>query len=453
MPKGIPKNGINKGWFKKGRTVPESERKKISENHPKFWFGKKRENLHSEEYKKNLSKKMKGEGNPFYGKKHTEKTKKKISLKSKENYKNNKQFIALQFKKGQFAKENHPNWKGGITPLRTALYYSDKHKKWRESVFNRDNFICQDCGKKNCYLEAHHIKEFHKILKQNKIETIEQALKCKELWNINNGKTLCKDCHNKTKKGLPKKLPRCLISCPIYSGKDYIIERFINRIKELTYENYDILLVDNSKEIDFAKKVKSLGVNVVKLKYDENSKKRLVSSRNYIRDYVLKNDYDYFFSLECDVIPPKDIIEQLLAHDKKVVGGWYYICEEPNIRPCLAREWTLVDMKFTYKPISNDLAENKLIKVHLGSFGCSLIHRSVLEEIKFKAYPTMPHHDDTWFYFDCEKKGIDVFVDTDLLVPHFQDHKWSEIDKVNRLDDFEKMRLKEEETKYEVINI
>ena len=66
--------------------------------------------------------------------------------------------------------------------------------------------------------------------------------------------------------------PKVLVGCPIYDGKDYIIDRYIERIKNFTYENYDILLVDNSKTKDFAKKVKDLGVPVVKLKWMENSK-------------------------------------------------------------------------------------------------------------------------------------------------------------------------------------
>ena len=90
-------------------------------------------------------------------------------------------------------------WKGGITPVNTKIRNSFKYRQWRSDVFTRDNFICQECGKGKCYLEAHHLKEFHKIIKDNDIKTFLQGMTCEELWNINNGITLCSICHNKTK--------------------------------------------------------------------------------------------------------------------------------------------------------------------------------------------------------------------------------------------------------------
>ena len=63
-------------------------------------------------------------------------------------------------------------------------------------VYKRDNFICQNCGKYGCYLEAHHKESLSKILEKNKILNIEKALNCNELWNIDNGITLCTDCHS-----------------------------------------------------------------------------------------------------------------------------------------------------------------------------------------------------------------------------------------------------------------
>lgn len=241
-----------------------------------------------------------------------------------------------------------------------------------------------------------------------------------------------------------EKLPKILICTPTYEGKGYILDRFVERIKEFTYSNYDILFIDNSKDDEYFNRIKSLGVPVEKSKWHEQSKIRLTNAQNLMRKRFLEGDYDYMFSLEQDLLPPKDIMEQLLAHNKDVVSGWYYITNVP--RPCLCREWTLIDMKFfQMSPLLTNMAENKLMKCFSGSFGVSLIKRKVIEEIKFKSYVGFPHHSDTWFYFDCEKKGFEVWVDTDLLVPHFQDYQWGNIMSKDKELDQEKMRLKLED--------
>jgi 5-methylcytosine-specific restriction endonuclease McrA len=85
-------------------------------------------------------------------------------------------------------------------------------------VFKRDNYTCQTCGIKNgqgktIYLEPHHIKpfcvifeEFLSSYKQYTIENdkeilVQLANDYKPFWDITNGKTLCKECHDKTKLG------------------------------------------------------------------------------------------------------------------------------------------------------------------------------------------------------------------------------------------------------------
>jgi len=98
--------------------------------------------------------------------------------------------------------EKSPFWRGGKDrTIRLLIYDHYKTRQWRSKVFERDNWICQTCRKRGCFLEAHHIKPFYKILEENNIKDLTQAIKCKELWNINNGVTLCKDCHNLTKQG------------------------------------------------------------------------------------------------------------------------------------------------------------------------------------------------------------------------------------------------------------
>jgi len=235
--------------------------------------------------------------------------------------------------------------------------------------------------------------------------------------------------------------PKILIGCTTYEGKDYVLERYVERVKNLTYDNYDVLFIDNSKGDEYSKKIKSLGMNVIKSTWNEQSKIRLTNAQNLMRKKFLEGDYTHLFILEQDLIPQKDIIERLLEHNKDVVSGWYYITAVP--RPCLSREWTLVDMKFCPKqPLMIDMAKEKLMKCFSGSFGVSLIKRKVLAEIKFKAYNHFTQHADTWFYFDCDKKGFKVYVDTGLLVPHFQDYKWEEILDKDKEIEQENLKLK-----------
>lgn len=75
----------------------------------------------------------------------------------------------------------HPNWKGGITPIRKAIQSSLEYRLWRTAVFERDNYTCVWCGVRGAYLEADHIKPF--------------ALFPELRFAIDNGRTLCKPCH------------------------------------------------------------------------------------------------------------------------------------------------------------------------------------------------------------------------------------------------------------------
>ncbi len=157
--------------------------------------------------------------NPFKGKRRksfTKEHKLKMSLSSKGKVPWNKNKVGLQkmsletrekmslSAKRRVLEGRHPNFNGWITPLYHQIRTCFKYRQWRSDVFTRDNFTCQECGKKGGTLNSHHIKEFNIIIRENNIKKLEQALNCEELWNINNGITLCKECHNLTKNGNQK---------------------------------------------------------------------------------------------------------------------------------------------------------------------------------------------------------------------------------------------------------
>src|SRR3989338_8075490 len=115
-----------------------------------------------------------------------------------------------------------------------------------------------------------------------------------------------------------------LVGSPVSKHHKYCAPQYLEMLKNLSYSNYDVLLVDNSDTEDFYNEIKDK-VLIVRFGYDkETIKERMVASRNYIREYVLKNGYDYFMDIDQDVIPPKDVIERMLAHKKDFVTGIYY---------------------------------------------------------------------------------------------------------------------------------
>lgn len=79
---------------------------------------------------------------------------------------------------------SNPSWKGGITPSNALIRSSTSMNDWRKSVFERDDYTCKVCNSKGGELQAHHILAFAKF----------PALR----FDLDNGLTLCKQCHRKT---------------------------------------------------------------------------------------------------------------------------------------------------------------------------------------------------------------------------------------------------------------
>jgi len=215
--------------MKIGQKHTELSKLKIKLNNAKYWLGKKRNSL-SKEWKNKIAKSNK---NKIRSKETKEKiskgrlrrkerlgflnsieTRKKISLKNKGKHSNpNTEFKkgSIPWNKGKpfirMKRRNNPLWKGGITPLVNQIRNSIKYQEWRQQIFIRDNFTCQECKiKSGCghtiYLEAHHITSFHKLIQEAKeymslLSWYDACMLYTPLWDISNGITYCKRCHRK----------------------------------------------------------------------------------------------------------------------------------------------------------------------------------------------------------------------------------------------------------------
>jgi 5-methylcytosine-specific restriction endonuclease McrA len=93
-----------------------------------------------------------------------------------------------------------------IKSIYDTIRNSVKYKIWRQMVYVRDNFTCQDCNDNTGgNLRVHHKKPFIVLLEEAKnymllLSLYEASMLYVPLWNIDNGVTLCENCHEKRHK-------------------------------------------------------------------------------------------------------------------------------------------------------------------------------------------------------------------------------------------------------------
>ena len=97
----------------------------------------------------------------------------------------------------------HWNWKGGRPRER---FRDPRYIAWRNGVLERDGYRCQLCGRQCAKYErglaAHHIEEW--------------ATTPGRRFDVDNGLTLCRDCHMRLHGHAPK--PKALVACACGCG-------------------------------------------------------------------------------------------------------------------------------------------------------------------------------------------------------------------------------------------
>ena len=132
------------------------------------------------EYRKKLSiaqkKLAKNRIHPMLGRKHTEESKKLMSIN----------------RTGKLAKENHPSWKGGISKDMDKKRKNSEYRYWRKKCLERENFTCQISGQFGGRLVVHHINNFSEFpelryeISNGFVMTEELHLKFHSMYGVHN---------------------------------------------------------------------------------------------------------------------------------------------------------------------------------------------------------------------------------------------------------------------------
>lgn len=227
------------------------------------------------------------------------------------------------------------------------------------------------------------------------------------------------------------KKPKILIASPVSNKKEYCLWEWLSLVNSLSYLNYELALCDNSIDANFHKKLipycdKVFHINPTMY---ENFWQVQTESLLVLRDYFLNGDYDYFFSLECDIFPKFDVIESLLL-DKieygkrcNVIGYPYILDVKSNSRVMMMEQDTfgfashaqrIFDYESGFIKFDGDIEPT----YHLG-LGCILFSKKVIEKVFFRYSPFIDNPPDFFIHEDLYSLGEPVIISKRYMPRHY----------------------------------
>ena len=231
--------------------------------------------------------------------------------------------------------------------------------------------------------------------------------------------------------------PKVLIAAPQHESKKYCWDLWSERVKNLTYPNYDVFIAENSETDDFSKEIKELGFICKRVGQNiESVLARTTKAHEACRLYAIDKGYDFLLHLETDVIPPFDVIERLLASKKKVISASYDIYHGKMRKSMIQVSEPLDRSIGAYRCVPFIEHEEPLFfdgtvkQVYHAGIGCILISRYVFSKIPFRHDGNAIFHADTWFANDCFHKDIPIYVDTTVQCKHYNSTWLDQMDEI-----------------------
>lgn len=216
---------------------------------------------------------------------------------------------------------------------------------------------------------------------------------------------------------------KVLVGTPHADRKMYCQDQMLAIIKSLTYPYYTAIIADNSDTRKNYKKIVKQGINAVWVDPHKKSSRRYIAeSHEVIRRQAISEGVDFLFHLEDDIIPPLDIIERLMAHQKQVVSGMYFINQGHNshlmIQDNEKEFYSLMHTRNVDEGRDINYVDGTLKQVYACGLGCTLIHKSVFTKIPFRYEEDVDAHPDTFFAHDLKQANIPQYLDTSILCEH-----------------------------------
>ncbi len=237
------------------------------------------------------------------------------------------------------------------------------------------------------------------------------------------------------------KLPKILICCPTSKHKNYCFDAWLDNILSLNYcGEWNVRVFDNSRDnllnVSWMNRkfLDRYGKNNHRFKalfvptYSSSTIERMKDSMEELRAYAIIKNYDKILHVESDVFPPHDVIQELLFHNKKVVGAIYDrdegIYRKLTVQHIIKEAPDKINSVNFVSGEEIGFCDGTLKKVSSIGLGCVMININVLKKFPFRWEPNNQLHPDALWSYDCFKNGIDIWADTAQFCRHENKDYW-----------------------------
>lgn len=170
----------------------------------------------------------------------------------------------------------------------------------------------------------------------------------------------------------------------------------------------------------------------------------IVSARNKIVEQAIKQECDWIFWIDDDMVirPDVNLIEKLMAHNVDIVAPLFFSRCAPYIPMLFQRK--LFGTKYAVYDNIMDYPKG-LVKVHGIGFGCVLTKVEIFKKLTppyFWANETFG--EDLFFCENCCNNGVDIYVDTTIDVGHIGEPvvSWEHLHIANKQANYDYLKAK-----------
>lgn len=215
---------------------------------------------------------------------------------------------------------------------------------------------------------------------------------------------------------------KILVGAPVNQSSE-IFEKYINYLRNMKGDFDLFFILHNSPHLkEFLNENEYIEFTnnntYTPHNWTDRNLKDVSVMRNMLLEHTLKNNYDYFFSVDSDQLVHEDLLEHLLSIDKHIVGEiiWTKWKDDTEEMP---NAWMSDYYEFGNFPIKL-FKETGLYKVGMLG-GCYLIKKEVLQAgVNYNQVYNLSctKWEDRAFFVRAAVHGYDCYLDTNYPIEH-----------------------------------